>query len=397
MTACRWRSTARGWRRVMPRSGKPPRPWRRRCRPRTRRCSRCPTPARPSGTGPIPPGSSRPSCCAALVPATASFDPASASSSTPTTRRSGRATRGPTRGLLSRPGVERDRAPTAPTSTPAMARLLAGLGDAAWREAAALVELGLHHEQQHQELILMDIKHALSRNPLQPAYQAPPRDRRRRARAAADLASRSPAGCVADRPRRRGLRLRQRDAAAPGLARAVRLADRLVTNGEWLAFIDDGGYRRPELWLSDGWAASQAAGLDGAALLGATRRRLVASSRWPARRPSTRRAGVPCQLLRGRRLRPLGRDSACRPRPSGRSRRSRPRAALAGNLATRGRFHPAPAAAGDGLQQMSATSGNGPRSAYSPYPGFQPAAGAVGEYNGKFMVEPDRAARRLVR
>ena len=148
-------------------------------------------------------------------------------------------------------------APTARTSTSAMQALLRRAPPC--REAlAALVELGLHHEQQHQELILTDVKHLLSCNPLRPGlpprWPLPPSAPRPQAGIGFD------GGVRDDRPRRRRLRLRQRAPAAPAFARAVRSSpSRLVTNGEYLAFIDDGGYRRPELWLSDGWDGARAA------------------------------------------------------------------------------------------------------------------------------------------
>ena len=121
-------------------------------------------------------------------------------------------------------------------------------------EVADLVTLGLHHEQQHQELLLMDIKHVLGSNPLRPAY-------------AAGHARTAPAGRAAALGRRHRRRARRSATRATGFAfdnesprhevllRPLRLADRPVTNGEWLEFIDDGGYQRRELWLSDGWAS----------------------------------------------------------------------------------------------------------------------------------------------
>src|SRR5262249_21707958 len=124
------------------------------------------------------------------------------------------------------------------------------------REIAACIELGLEHEQQHQELLLIDIKHNFYQNPLRPAYRP-------------ELAS-SP-GRAASAPiswseQEGGLR-EVGAAAGPDFAfdnegprhalllRPFALADRLVTCGEWREFCEDGGYRRPELWLSDGWAA----------------------------------------------------------------------------------------------------------------------------------------------
>ena len=122
---------------------------------------------------------------------------------------------------------------------------------------------------------------------------------------------------------------------------AFALADRLVTNREYLAFIDDGGYGRPELWLSDGWAACSRNGWDGPPLLGGRRRAMACLHARRDARPRSRRAGLPRQLLRGRRLRPLGRRPAChRGRVGNRGRRRW--AAIDGNFLESGRLHPAP-------------------------------------------------------
>ena len=152
----------------------------------------------------------------------------------------------PQRGLITRPGVAEVMAYRHHV-TAAMADFLAGDDPA----IAALVELGLHHEQQHQELILMDAKHMLSRNPLRPAYaNSPP-----------PVAP--PAAPVEWRARKGGLVEIGHDGTAfafdnEGPRHKVwlepfALASRPVSNGEYLAFIEDGGYRRAEFWLSAGW------------------------------------------------------------------------------------------------------------------------------------------------
>ena len=284
------------------------------------------------------------------------------------------------RGLVSRPGVAEIAAYRRHVDE-AMARLLDGPRPA---DAADLVELGIHHEQQHQELLLMDIKHVLSRNPLRPAY----------GRSAVP----APVGRAADRgwiehAGRPGRDRPRRAAASPSTtsrpatastSTPFAIADRPVTCGEWLAFIDDGGYHRPELWLSDGWAAvSRRAGRPRC-----TGRR-PSDGDWqdvhPGRRRAGRpgRAGLPRELLRGRRLRPLGRRPAAH---RGRVGGGRGRPARSGaTSSTRPSSIPRPGRRA-GRTGSSATSGSGRRRAYSPYPGFRPAPGAVGEYNGKFMV-----------
>ena len=144
-------------------------------------------------------------------------------------------------------------------------------------DIAAVIELGLNHEQQHQELILTDIKHALAQNPLRPAYRdgiRAPSSAGTRAMRVVVLSRRARLG----RPRRP--RVSRSTTKAPATAyylEPFQLGSRLVTSGEFLAFIDDGGYARPELWLSDGWNVVNDAELEGAALLGKKRRRRTGS------------------------------------------------------------------------------------------------------------------------
>ena len=148
---------------------------------------------------------------------------------------------------------------------------------------AGLLELGLHHEQQHQELILTDLKHLLSRNPLKPAYQKtwPLTPIRACARSWLRFRRR----LARDRARRRGLRVRQRDARVIACgSKPFEMASHPVTHGDFVDFIDDGGYRRPELWLSARLGHGAGARLAGAASTGnfatahGTRSRCMA---WP--------------------------------------------------------------------------------------------------------------------
>ena len=296
-----------------------------------------------------------------------------ATCSTRTTSRSGTATPAPQRGLISRPTCEEVAEYRA-----AVDRSLDELiddrrrGDAE-RPSLPLLELGIHHEQQHQELLLMDIKHVFSCNPLRPAYRlGTTTTSRRRSGAVA-------AGCdiEPERDHRRsattaaGFAFDNEGPRHDVLVRPFALADRLVTDGEWLAFIDDGGYERPELWLSEGWATVQSEGWtaplywdrdgDGWSVftLGGTR---------PVHDVH---AGRPRQLLRGRRLRPVGRRPAAdRGRVGGggdvrrrRRRAERPR-----------RRPPAPAAARPAVPDgrpgasCSATCGSGRPAPTSPTP-----------------------------
>jgi ergothioneine biosynthesis protein EgtB len=275
----------------------------------------------------------------------------------------------PQRGLLTRPGVAEigryrqhvDRA---------MADVLDGAppDPAAAGDLAALVELGLHHEQQHQELIVMDIQHVLSMNPLLPAYGALPWDGPAATGPSTGWLD-HPGGIVEVGHGGDGFAFDNEGPRHQQLLRPFALADGLVTCGEWVEFIDDGGYRRPELWMSDGWAAVLANGwqapeywhdVDGAWQgFGLDGLRPLAPDA-PVAHVSWYEADAYARW-RGARL-PLEAEwEVLAPAP-----------------------HQADAGAGAGgwygaVWQWTA-------SPYAAYPGFRPAAGAVGEYNGKFMV-----------
>ena len=288
------------------------------------------------------------------------------------------------RGLVTRPTlahVQRYRADV----DARMQTLLAAHADDA--EIAALVELGLQHEQQHQELLLTDIKHALSFAPSGSAY-----------------AKRWPIARVGPQPLRwfgydGGLvelgHSPDRDGAfcfdneTPrhrAFAQAFELGSRPATYGDFLAFIDDGGYARPEFWLSMGWdwvrSGKRAAPLYWRRLddrwFSHTLQGLVeidphtpvchlsyfeadAFARWSgARLPTELEWELAARSLRS-------------PEP--------------GNFADRGAFHPLPqrSPVEDEPAQMFGDVWEWTQSAYLPYPGYRPLPGAVGEYNGKFM------------
>ena len=285
----------------------------------------------------------------------------------------------PKRGLLSRPTVEEVYRYRAYVDEH-MNALLEGAEETLMEKIAPLVEIGMHHEQQHQELILTDLKHVFSVNPLFPVYaDAPPR-------ATTDV------GPMAWVPFEEGLYEIGHD--GKGFAydnegprhrhflEAFALSDRLVTNREYLMFMEDGGYERPELWLSLGAAAVEANG-------------------WRAPLYWHERDGEWLQFtLSG--LRPVDPDEpVCHvsyfeadayARWAGArlpteqewevAARGLPRT---GNFVERGHYHTMPAAEGKGLRQMYGDVWEWTGSAYSPYPGYAPPPGALGEYNGKFM------------
>jgi len=282
----------------------------------------------------------------------------------------------PSRGMLSRPGIEAVAAYRAHVDA-AMERLLDG-GD---EDVAALVVMGLHHEQQHQELLLTDIKHAFSLSPLNPAYAPPP--------------ARGPVG----KPASPGWWQASGGIHAVGhapsgdpmdfafdnegprhevLLRDHAMADRPVSNGEFRAFMEDGGYRRPEFWLSEGWALAQASaweapgywrrdgrdwvvhtlhGLlpvrDDEPVLHVSFFEAAAYAEWAGMRlPTEFEWEVAAQARAGTGL-PAG--GPCE--------------------------HPRPLVPGLRQDVWEWTA-----SPYSAYPGYRPAPGALGEYNGKFMI-----------
>jgi ergothioneine biosynthesis protein EgtB len=152
----------------------------------------------------------------------------------------------PQRGLLSRPGVDEIKAYRRHV-TDAMTRLLeGGIGN-----LRSIVELGLHHEQQHQELILMDIKHVLSVNPLRPAYRAVPAPAEETAPPVVWVPFKG--GLVEIGDDGKGFAFDNEGPRHRVWLEPFAVASRPVTNGEFLAFVEDGGYRRPEYWLSAGW------------------------------------------------------------------------------------------------------------------------------------------------
>ena len=285
------------------------------------------------------------------------------------------------RGVISRPGAH-DVAVYRRNVDQRMRDLVSSLDEGTLGKTSDTIQLGFHHEQQHQELLLMDIKHVLSLNPLLPVYGG-------RASAVSqpdqlgwvDVTG----GLVEVGHRGDGFTFDNELPLHQVHLEPFRLADRLITNGEWLGFMDDGGYRRPEFWLSDGWARVQTEGwrapfywveVDGAWVEHTLHGTFPVDPGLPVAHVSHYEADAYAAWA-GKRL------------PTETEWEHGVRSAaldVDGNLADTETYHPRAAGPATGtVRQAYGDCWEWTASAYLPYPGFHPPAGAIGEYNGKFM------------
>ncbi|HTT08259.1 MAG TPA: ergothioneine biosynthesis protein EgtB [Gammaproteobacteria bacterium] len=284
----------------------------------------------------------------------------------------------PQRGLLSRPTVV-EIASYREYVDRFMLECIDCMDDKHRQEASSLIELGLHHEQQHQELLLTDIKHILATNPLRPAY--------RQGEAASGLNPppvewlESPGGIHEIGHNGRGFSFDNEGPRHRVWMEPFRIASRLITCSEYLEFMTADGYQRPELWLSDGWAAVNQHNWDSPLYW-----EKLDGKWWQMTLAGMRKVepGEPvCHVSyyeadayarwRGRRL-PT--EAEWEVTAAG--------MAVTGNLFDGGAPHPKTAAA-KGPQQFYGDVWEWTQSPYAGYPGFRAARGAVGEYNGKFM------------
>jgi ergothioneine biosynthesis protein EgtB len=265
----------------------------------------------------------------------------------------------------------------------ALQALVERIGDDSNHPALPVIELGLHHEQQHQELMLTDIKHVFWMNPMRPAYLAK--------RGGSHVSDATNWVSVAAGIHRIGhdgesFSFDNETPAHRVYVDEFSLADRLVTNADWLTFVNDRGYHRPELWLSNGWATVRAgnweapfyweragdgwteftlAGVNpvdpGAPVCHVSYYEADAFARWAGARLPTEAEW----------------EIAARDEP------------VHGAFVDARNFHPSPAgpAQPGSLRQLYGDVWQWTQSAYTAYPGYAPSAGALGEYNGKWMCD----------
>jgi ergothioneine biosynthesis protein EgtB len=279
----------------------------------------------------------------------------------------------PKRGLLSRPTLAEVFDYRAHVDEH-MQRLLDERGDD--EELATVVTLGLNHEQQHQELLLTDIKHVLSRNPLQPAFDPElPVPQSRPVDAYCYLTGTSgihQVGATGD-----GFHFDNETPRHDALLHEHRIGSRLVTNGEFREFITDGGYAESTLWLSDGWATVTQEGwqrplywsedLASEFTLGGVR---TIDDAAPVTHISFYEADAFARWAGARLPTEFEWETAAADEP------------VEGNLLQSGFLHPV---SGATATQFFGDVWEWTSSPYAPYPGFVPLSGSLGEYNGKFM------------
>jgi len=284
------------------------------------------------------------------------------------------------RGMLSRPGVE-EVYKFRQDINEKIINLIETMDSLKSDEINFLIDLGLNHEQQHQELILTDIKHLFSLNPLKPMYSE---KKRVDANEVGSLNWISfPEGIYETGNRSKEFVFDNETPRHKTFISAFSLADRLITNKEYLNFIEEGGYHRPELWLSDGWTT-------------------VENEKWtsPIYWEKTDNEWWAFTLNGFNKIIPdepvchislyeadaYARWAGTRLPTEEEWEAAASNKVIKGNFAENSYYHPIPLLENaNGLKQLFGDVWEWTRSSYSPYPGYKTLPGALGEYNGKFM------------
>jgi ergothioneine biosynthesis protein EgtB len=287
------------------------------------------------------------------------------------------------RGLISRPTVEETYRYRSSIDS-YIDNLLSGADEKLLAEIEPIITLGIHHEQQHQELLLTDIKHVLAQNPLYPVFRERKRDLETRKVSPHDFVEFEETTAQIGHDGN-GFSYDNEGPRHPALVPHFSLASRVVTNGEYLEFMEAGGYTRPEFWLSLGWIT-------------------VNEQRWQAPLYWVKRDGAWWNFtLSG--FRPLEESepvthvsyfeadafatwSSARLPTEFEWEHTTTDLSIEGNFVESEHFHPQALSAlaqDRHLDQMFGDVWEWTRSAYSPYPGYRAGPGALGEYNGKFM------------
>jgi ergothioneine biosynthesis protein EgtB len=281
----------------------------------------------------------------------------------------------PHRGLLTRPSAEEVRSFRAHADEHLRRLMVEPLAG----DALDLVEIGIHHEQQHQELMLTDILALFATNPLRPAYTGMSADEGTQVPGAGTWQA-LPGGIYEAGHNGEGFAFDNEGPLHEVLLRDFRLFSREVTNGEWTAFIEAGGYSNPALWLSDGWAAVQREGWQ-------------APGYWELRDGAWHQMSLHgCRPIAEER--PVTHVSFYEADAFARWAGNRLPTEFEWEIASRNQPAPRPFDLSRLIAEPASSSGISPlfgnlwqwtQSAYLPYPGYKPMPGPLGEYNGKFM------------